>query len=72
MKRYTITIPDNKAQLFIDLLNELSFIEEIEEIPPIDIPEEHKQVVRDRIEKYSNSKKDYIEWEQMDNEIQFD
>lgn len=63
MKQYTVSIPDDKSKLFLDILNELSFIESVEDISSIDISEEQKNIVRERIAKYND--KDYQDWSDL-------
>lgn len=48
MKQFSITIPDNKESLFIELMKNLSFVENIEELEELNISEEHKNIVRER------------------------
>jgi DNA polymerase IIIc chi subunit len=38
-------------------------------IDDIVIPEEHKQIVRDRIKKYKNSQGYYLSWNDIENKI---
>lgn len=38
MKQITVTIPDNKESLFMELMESLSFVENIEAIDNSDIP----------------------------------
>jgi hypothetical protein len=72
MKQYTITIPDNKVNVFIEMMKSITFVKKIEEEFIIDIPEEHKSIVRERISKYENCPKSYLEWEDIDNNIVLD
>jgi hypothetical protein len=56
MRKVTINIPDSKYQFFMELIHNLGFDKEEE----IEIPEEHKTIVRERIK---NSKsEDLISW----------
>ncbi len=72
MKQFTITIKDDKAQIFLDILHELSFIEDIEDISSYNIPEDHKKIVRERIEKYKDRHGSYRDWDNIEDEIIFD
>lgn len=58
MKEVTLKIPDSKYQFFMELVQQLGF----EESEDINIPEEHKAIVRERIK---NSKpEELIPWEE--------
>lgn len=72
MKQFTITIPDQEENSFIKLLKSILYITHIEESSVFDIPEEQKQLVRDRIEKYTNSPERYLTWEELENKIKLD
>ena len=72
MKHFTITIPDNKVRLFIEMMKSLSFVEDIVENDEIVIPEEHKAIVNERIEKYKNKPENYSDWEDIDQKIKQD
>ncbi|OQX72925.1 MAG: hypothetical protein B6D61_13140 [Bacteroidetes bacterium 4484_249] len=69
MKQYTITIPDNKVNIFIEMMKSISFVKNIKEGSDIDIPEEHKAIVRERIIKYKNSPESYLDWEDIENKM---
>lgn len=72
MKQFTITIPDNEESGFIELMKSISYITNIEKNSIFDIPEEHKQLVRDRIEKYKSCPESYMTWEDIENKMKFD
>ena len=72
MKQYTITIPDNAENSFIELMKSISYIKNIERSNLFDILEEHKQIVRDRIAKYENTPESYLTWEDIENKMQLD
>lgn len=57
MKQVTLDIPDNKYQFFMELIQSLDFVQ----LDEIDIPEEHKSLVRERIR--SAKPEDFISWE---------
>jgi hypothetical protein len=69
MKQYTIRIPDNKVDLFVELMKSISFVKSIKEDKIADIPEEHKSVVRERIQKYGNSPKSYLKFKKNSNQL---
>jgi hypothetical protein len=58
MKEITLKIPENKFRFFMELIANLGF----ETIEDVEIPEEHKAIVRERIK---NSKpEDLIPWKE--------
>lgn len=67
MKQFIISIPDNKAELFLDIVKSISFVKKIEEGYQLDIPEEHKNTVRERIKKYKSE--NYLEWDELNNQL---
>ncbi|RLD27471.1 MAG: hypothetical protein DRI54_01030 [Bacteroidetes bacterium] len=72
MKQYTITIPDNKADVFIEMMKKIQYVKHIEESYAVDIPEEHKNIVRERIKKYENKPGSYLEWDDIENKMNLD
>ena len=72
MKQYTITIPDSKVSIFVKMMKSISFVKNIEESYTVDIPEEHKTIVRERIKRYENSPESYIEWDDIENKVKLD
>jgi len=69
MKQFTVRIPDNKVDLFVELMRSISFVKSIEEDKVADIPEEHKSMVRERIQKYRNSKESYLDWDGVEEKL---
>ncbi len=69
MKQFTIRIPDNKVDLFVEFMKSISFVKSIEEDKIADIPEEHKSVVRERVQKYGKSPKTYLEWNEIEEKL---
>ena len=65
MKQITLNIPDNKYQFFLELVRNLGF----EKAEELDIPEEHKAIVRERIK---NSKpEEMIPWHEARKQLRF-
>jgi hypothetical protein len=67
MTQFTISIPDNKASIFLEFMKSISFIKQIEIVE--DIPETHKKVVGQRIEKYKNKPDAYLKWEEIEKSL---
>ena len=65
MKHFTISIPDNKAKMFFEFMNSLSFVNQIEEIDYLIIPEEHKRIVRERIKKSNENPERLLDWDKV-------
>ncbi len=53
-------------------MKSISYISRIEETTVFDIPEEHKQVVLERIEKYKNSPESYLTSEELEDKLKLD
>ena len=69
MKQFTVTIPDNKMNLFVEMMGSISYVEKVEEICAIEIPEEHMAMVRERIEKYKDNPESYLEGDEIESKI---
>ncbi|MDO8929809.1 MAG: addiction module protein [Bacteroidota bacterium] len=69
MKQIAVTIPDNKESLFIELLKSISFVKGIETIEDFEIPEEHKQIVRQRIKACETDPSRILKWDEVKNKI---
>ncbi len=67
MTQFSISIPDNKAAIFYEFMKSISFIDHIEIVE--NIPEKHKTIVRERIEKYKNKPQAYLEWAEIEKEL---
>jgi len=64
MKTYSITIPDDKEKTFLEWMKNLAFVKQIEQqSSSIDIPEEHKEIIRERMK--TTHKKDMLDWDQV-------
>ena len=69
MKQIAVTIPDNKESLFIELLKNISFVKRIETIEDFVIPEEQKQIVRQRMKASENDPSVLLKWDEVKNKI---
>lgn len=65
MKEITLKIPNNQYSFFIELIKKLGF--EIRE--EIEIPEEHKNIVRERIK--NTKPEDMIPWSEARKQFKF-
>lgn len=72
MKQFTITIPDDKVNRFLELMKRISFISKIEVTSSIDVPFEQQETVNERIEKYGDDIKNYKEWDDIEKNIKHD
>jgi hypothetical protein len=70
MKSFTISIPDNKEDIFIEMMKNISFIKNIKEEISADIPQEHKDIVRKRIQRMENQPESCLNWEDIDKKMQ--
>ncbi len=69
MKQIAVTIPDNKESLFIELLKSLSFVKRIETIEDFVIPEEQKQIVRQRMKASESDPSVLLKWDEVKHKI---
>jgi hypothetical protein len=69
MKQIAVTIPDNKESLFIELLKSISFVQGIETIEDFEIPEEQKQIVRQRIKASEADPSRLLNWDEVKHNI---
>jgi|GEM_PF-3957144 len=67
MKQFTVSIHEDKTKLFLDILNELAFVEDIQDVSAISIAEDQKNIVRERIAMYSKDK--YRDWNELDIDV---
>jgi hypothetical protein len=59
MKQITLSVPEEKYEFFVELLQNLDFVS----IENFDIPEAHKNLVRERIK--TSSKEKLIKWDDV-------
>jgi len=70
MKSFTISIPDNKEDIFIEMMRSISFIKNIKEETSTIIPQEHKDIVRNRIQAMENHPESCLKWEDIEDKMQ--
>jgi hypothetical protein len=68
MKEVTLKIPDQKFDFFMKLVKELGF--EVSE--KVEIPEEHKEVVRERIKQSEENPQRLVDWDEVKDNFKFD
>lgn len=67
MKVFSITIQDDKENIFIELMNSVSFVKKIEEVSDDnEIPSWHKAILDQRIEDKAG---DYLQWDTLQKDI---
>jgi hypothetical protein len=66
MKEITLKIPDTKFSFFMELVKQLGI--EVDN-KNIEIPEEHKNLVRERIK--TAKQEDYVSWEDAREQLKF-
>ena len=70
MKSFTISIPDNKEDLFIEMMKNISFVKNIKEESSSEIKQEHKDIVRMRIQRLNEHPESSLQWEDIERKIQ--
>ncbi|WP_224994964.1 addiction module protein [Cesiribacter sp. SM1] len=68
MKHISLSVPDNKYQFFLELVQSLDFVK----LEEVDIPEEHKALVRKRIEASSKDPRQLLDWDQVQDSFKLD
>ncbi len=69
MKNFTITIPDNKENVFIEMMKSISFVKKIEAANEHTISEEHQRIVRHRIQRMEEYPESCLSWEDIERKI---
>lgn len=70
MKSFTISIPDNKEDIFIEMMKNISFVKNIKEEISTDISQEHRDIVRKRIQHLEEHPESLLQWEDIERKIQ--
>jgi hypothetical protein len=71
MKSYTITIPDDKENIFIEMMKSLSFVKKIEDSNLSYIPEEHKEIVLQRAKNMEEHPESNLSWIEIERNLKF-
>ena len=69
MKNFTITIPDNKENIFIEMMKSISFVKKIEPVNDIIISEEQQEIVRKRLQRMEEHPESCLSWEEIESKI---
>jgi hypothetical protein len=69
MKNFTITIPDNKENIFVEMMKSISFVKKIQVVNDIDISEEQKKIIRSRIRRMEENPETCLSWEDIERQI---
>lgn len=70
MKKFTITIPDNKESIFIEMMKNISFVKKIEAATNIDNVEENNEIVSSRDQKMEDNPESCLSWEEIEKNLQ--
>jgi len=68
MKEITLRILDNKIKFFMELFSQLG----LEVTEKTEIPEEHKQIVLERIKRSEQNPDRLRDWDQVQDNFRFD
>ena len=69
MAHFSITIPDNKKSFFRELMNNLNFAQ-VEEEQEIELSDEQKAILDQRLKNYKNNPDSYLDWEEVQKDIE--
>lgn len=68
MKHISLSVPDDKYKFFMELIQNLDFVK----LEEVDIPEEHKALVRKRIEASNKNPDQLLDWDQVQDSLKLD
>lgn len=60
MTEFVVQVPEEQEQFFIELLNKLNFKHRSSESDEVQVPEWHKEIVRQR--RKETKREEYIDW----------
>jgi len=69
MKNFTITIPDNKENIFVEMMKSISFVKKIEAANEISISEEHQEMAHKRIHRMEEHPESCLSWEDIERKV---
>ncbi|MCK4661453.1 MAG: addiction module protein [Bacteroidales bacterium] len=69
MAHFRVTVPDNKATFFKELLHNLSFVK-TEQAGEFELTEANKTIIDQRLENYKNNPDSYLDWEEVQKDIE--
>lgn len=70
MKAFTVYIPDDKVQFFMELAKSLRFKVKEEVVKETELSEAHQSVLNERLENYRNHPESYIDWDDAQKDIE--
>ena len=68
MKEVILKIPEKKYEFFMELVKQLGF----EVTKELEIPEEHKAIVRERIKKSNQDPSQLLDWDEVKDNFELD
>jgi hypothetical protein len=68
MKEIILRIPDDKVDFVLELIEELG----LEKTDELEIPEAHKEIIRDRIRKSKENPDRLLNWEEVKDTFRVD
>ncbi|MBN2237119.1 MAG: addiction module protein [Bacteroidales bacterium] len=68
MAHFSVTVPDNKATFFRELLQSLSF--KGERTDEFELTQAQKSIIDQRLENYKNNPDSYLDWEDVQKDIE--
>jgi hypothetical protein len=69
MKNFTITIPDDKENIFVEMMKSISFVKKIESANDIIISEEQQEIVHKRIQRMEEHPESCLSWEEIERKM---
>lgn len=72
MQQFTISISEDNASRFLELMKSLNFVKKVERVDDYPIPEEHKEIVRKRMEKSNKNPDILLDWDNVKDDFILD
>ncbi len=72
MQQFTISISEDRVSMFLELMKSLNFVKKVERVDDYQIPEEHKEKVRKRMEKSNNNPDILLDWDKVKDDFILD
>lgn len=69
MAHFSVTIPDSKISFFKELMSNLNFAKVVGG-QDVELSDEHKAILDQRLENYKNNPDSYLDWEDVQKDIE--
>jgi hypothetical protein len=70
MRQFTVYVPEDKVPFFKELIHSLRFKVKEGKTEEIELSEEHKAILEERLENYKNNPDSYLDWKDVQKDIE--